>query len=328
MSANEDHSINNGRSQPVFRIFGDLFHQCGPLLPNPGHTPKYAQLYIYDPESALVERSSANTGLDRQILFELQNMLLTYNPYTAMLRYASEVFAEQDPNASTDIAAHLRITPGVHARLGNLPSADEVAVIICDSKGEQPSPKDVVIYRHGGSLQIVNDLHAAYTPLYYVLLFPRGEPGWHSQLEMFELDANNNQLHRHLLQTRYITFRLQVRASEFSTILRSKRLLQRYLVDMYSSIDQNRLSFLRFNQPKLRACLYSGLQDALSSAEGDLDLNEIGQRIVLPSSYTGGPRHMQQCYQDSMAIARHFGHCDLFITMTCNPQWIEIQREL
>ncbi len=97
---------------------------------------------------------------------------------------------------------------------------------------------------------------------------------------------------------------------------------------MYSSIDQNRLCFLRFNQPKLRACLYSGLQDALSAADDNMNLNELGQWVVLPSSYTGGPRHMQQRYQDSMAIARHFSHCDLFLTMTCNPQWIEIKREL
>lgn len=29
-----------------------------------------------------------------------------------------------------------------------------------------------------------------------------------------------------------------------------------------------------------------------------------------------------------MAIARHFGHCDIFLTMTCNPQWTEITQEL
>ena len=37
---------------------------------------------------------------------------------------------------------------------------------------------------------------------------------------------------------------------------------------------------------------------------------------------------MQQLYQDSMAIVRKFGKPDLFITMTCNPKWLEIRREL
>ena len=33
---------------------------------------------------------------------------------------------------------------------------------------------------------------------------------------------------------------------------------------------------------------------------------------------------MQQNYQDAMAIVRHYGKPDLFITMTCNPKWPEI----
>ena len=31
---------------------------------------------------------------------------------------------------------------------------------------------------------------------------------------------------------------------------------------------------------------------------------------------------------DAMALVQHFGRPDLFITMTCNPDWIEIQQEL
>lgn len=37
---------------------------------------------------------------------------------------------------------------------------------------------------------------------------------------------------------------------------------------------------------------------------------------------------MQQCLQDSLALARFHRKIDLFITMTCNPAWPEIQREL
>jgi hypothetical protein len=37
---------------------------------------------------------------------------------------------------------------------------------------------------------------------------------------------------------------------------------------------------------------------------------------------------MNQLYQDSMALVRKFGKPDLFITMTCNPNWREILHEL
>jgi hypothetical protein len=37
---------------------------------------------------------------------------------------------------------------------------------------------------------------------------------------------------------------------------------------------------------------------------------------------------MQALYQDAMAIVRKLGKPDFFITMTCNPKWTEITREL
>lgn len=37
---------------------------------------------------------------------------------------------------------------------------------------------------------------------------------------------------------------------------------------------------------------------------------------------------MQQLYQDGMAVVRVFGKPDLFIIMTCNPQWPEITNAL
>ena len=37
---------------------------------------------------------------------------------------------------------------------------------------------------------------------------------------------------------------------------------------------------------------------------------------------------MQQYYQDAMAIMRHTGKPDLFLTMTCNPKWEELKEIL
>ena len=90
-------------------------------------------------------------------------------------------------------------------------------------------------------------------------------------------------------------------------------------------MEQERLNYLRLNQSTLRAEMYQGTIDAINA--GDVS-NNIGRRIVLPSSFTGGPRQMYQLYQDAMAIVSHFGKPDLFITFTCNPKWPEIAKEL
>lgn len=104
----------------------------------------------------------------------------------------------------------------------------------------------------------------------------------------------------------------------------SGRLFQQYLVDQFARIDEERLSYLRGNQAKIRADLYSNLEDHVERNDSE----RIGTRTVLPSSYIGGPRNMSANYQDSMAIVRKFGKPDLFVTMTCNPKWYEIQAEL
>src|SRR5215208_923504 len=90
-------------------------------------------------------------------------------------------------------------------------------------------------------------------------------------------------------------------------------------------MEQTRLNYLRFNQKQICAELYNGLQDAMYS--GDSTTN-VGQQIILPSSFTGGPRQMHKLYQDGMAIVRVFGKPDLFITVTCNPNWPEIKEAL
>ncbi|XP_049382812.1 uncharacterized protein LOC125847172 [Solanum stenotomum] len=55
---------------------------------------------------------------------------------------------------------------------------------------------------------------------------------------------------------------------------------------------------------------------------------KVGQRVLLPGSFIGGPRDMRRRYMDAMALVQEFGRPDLFITMTCNPKWTEIQDEL
>ncbi|GFR12144.1 ATP-dependent DNA helicase [Trichonephila clavata] len=70
---------------------------------------------------------------------------------------------------------------------------------------------------------------------------------------------------------------------------------------------------------------YDALQDAVVS-EGNV--SDVGQLIILPSSFTGSPRYMHERTQDAMTYVRNYGRPDLFITFTCNPAWSEIENEL
>jgi hypothetical protein len=108
-------------------------------------------------------------------------------------------------------------------------------------------------------------------------------------------------------------------------IVYGRKLYQEWCVDQYCKVESQRLQWVRRNQGLLRADMYKGLHDAVRQEDG---LANFGQRVVLPSTFTGSPRHMTQLYQDSMAIVRAKGKPDLFITMTCNPEWPEILQEV
>ncbi|KAJ7193496.1 hypothetical protein B0H12DRAFT_992595, partial [Mycena haematopus] len=179
LGVTEDRSINDGGGPPVFRIRGELCHRAGALIPPAGQTPTYAQLYIYEPRAALDHRMRNNSNLRRDTMEILQQVIRDNHQYAHLFYHAHEVLARLGDDAE-EVSVRLRVAPGVHARRGNLPTADEVAVILPDQVGTQP--RDIVLRRRNGPLVQISELHPAYSPLYYVLLFPFGEAGWHPDL--------------------------------------------------------------------------------------------------------------------------------------------------
>ena len=329
MGVKIDHSIV-GRGPPVFRIHGELMHLSGSLLPPDNVHPSYSQLYIYDPHAAFGYRVSRNENLSLNTMAVLQQLMRTCNAYTPLYQHAYEVLQGYD---APDYSIKLCVLPGNDRRRYNLPTADEVGVILPSDTVTQGDYRDIVLhlrpeyYRNPADnhdhlqLQRINEGHVVYAPLHYVLFFPYGEPGWYSGLR------TPTSLKRITL-LQYTAYRIQARPNEFSTILRGCRLFQTYLVDMFACIDQECLRFIRTQQPWLRVTMLNGIEDALSMTDDNIDLSQLGQRIILPSSYRRGPREMHQRHLDGMAITRHFKKIDIFLTMTANPNWPEITREL
>lgn len=123
----------------------------------------------------------------------------------------------------------------------------------------------------------------------------------------------------------FYAYRLMIRQNEENHLLRCRKLFHQYVVDMYAKIESERLNFICHNQAKLKSEEYIHLQDAVRN---DLNVNDIGRLTILPSSYIGSQRHMQQYAQDAMAYVRKYGRPDLFITFTCNTQWDDIAVHL
>ena len=124
----------------------------------------------------------------------------------------------------------------------------------------------------------------------------------------------------------YYCYKFQIRPGIFNPIFYGKRLFQQFAVDTYVKIESSQLDYIRNNQDSLRADLYLGLIDSLNTGEGRADA--VGRRTVLSTTFIGGPRDMRRRYMDAMALVRKYGIPDIFLTMTCNPNWDEIKNEL
>ena len=58
------------------------------------------------------------------------------------------------------------------------------------------------------------------------------------------------------------------------------------------------------------------------------NLTQTGRPVILPATITGSPRYMHEKYQEVMAIYQKYVILHLFITITTNVNWEEIQTQL
>nr|XP_017234917.1 PREDICTED: uncharacterized protein LOC108208855 isoform X2 [Daucus carota subsp. sativus] len=321
---NVDESINNGSGPYVFRVHNDTYHGMGSLLPPDGCTPKFAQFYMYDGQEAIDWRlrfPRSGDALDPDIVASLLHMLTRDNFLVGIFKQLRERYP-----LSQQIPVQLRLLERrtTDGRFVNLPSSNDYEFAGLAVDEDLSTKRDIIVHYRQKGLERITELHPCYMSLQYPLLFPRGEDGYRLGIK-YSGDVNEARDKDNTVSMReYQAFRLQYRSSEGHTLLMGGRLFLQYVVDAWCCIERCRLRWVETHQSTIRSELYNNLVDSYS--HGDVSAAEVGKRIVLPSSFTGGFRYMQQNYQDSLAVCKEYGHPDLFVTFTCNPKWTEIER--
>jgi hypothetical protein len=215
------------------------------------------------------------------------------------------------------------LKPGNDQRRYNAPLHDEVAVVFVGNNGAPPTHRDIIIHPRNEPPKNMLYTSPHTDPMVYPILFPHGEPGWYVGMPHNE---NRTQVRNTVTLLQFYSYKLAARNC-FSPIFWAGKLFQQYIVDSYVRTEAARLSYIKQNQSNLRVELYQGLMDHLQSQATENGLSP-GRLVVLPSSFQGSPRCMQQNYQDAMAIVSTYGKPDLFITFTCNPKCPDIVQNL
>ena len=324
----------------VFKVHGELHHYIGSLLPyEVGIDPSFAQLYIYDSNYAISRRANLQTW-DPAVMRQLQDMLYTHHDGVKVFRQAWDLMRQIPPGTERFVSLHLN--ENADRRRYNLPNAaSECIAAIIPANPHDAKTRDIILTERGGGLKRISELHPMFPSMHFVLLFPTGQLGWHPKLTYKdgeqvennppprapgqEEEENQEPTKRgYVTQLEYTAYRLHTRKNESDHLFRSERLFQEYIVSMWASNEQFKLSWVSNHQKQLRAETYAGVADSIGNADGA----NIGKRVILPSSFSGGSRNMVQHCQDALALNRHFGGADLFFTMTANPKWPEILAEL
>ena len=151
-----DYSVNDGHGPYVFKMHGALIHKIGSLLPgeNAEAIPAYSQLYLYDPQIALDVRMGHrwNSGLSRDVLGTLQDMLYRYHPAAELYKHAQELIAGISDEDDCQLSIHF--DAACDSRCYNEPDAGskEISIMILDEGYQAKDTQDIIIHLRDGPL--------------------------------------------------------------------------------------------------------------------------------------------------------------------------------
>ncbi|GFX27281.1 helitron_like_N domain-containing protein [Trichonephila clavipes] len=195
-----------------------------------------------------------------------------------------------------------KVPLGEHAGRFNAPTVDEVAVIMV---GDPVDKRSIKITRRDNTISTISDLHRSYDALQYPLIFWQGQDEYHLNIKQY--DPNTEIIK--VSSMNYYAHRIMVRQHQDNYILRYRQLFHQYIVDMFAKGRKRTLAIPSVDLIRQkRSEEYIHLRDAVAgNIDGNLNPNDIGNAFILPSSYIGSPRNMQEYMQDAMTYVRHYG---------------------
>ena len=220
------------------------------------------------------------------LLHSLQGYLRVCNPYIQDFLLALEIPANQVDQGHLVINADARSADVHEHRYNHLQGLLEVAILM----GDEPGVRDKTLLLHGGGLQSVHDTHLSFDALHYLFFFPDGDDSWNLSLTLSTGKC--------MSACDFYAFHLHQRNTERDTLLQGFCLFQEYVCMAFAKVENMRLQFLASNQSAIHADLYQNIVDTAAASDSD---QSVGQRVILPATFTGSPHDMHHHYQDAMA---------------------------
>ncbi|KAJ6946875.1 hypothetical protein NC651_001539 [Populus alba x Populus x berolinensis] len=229
MGAVVDHSVNSRSGSYVFKVNGYCHHLMGSLLPMYNRGPKFAQLYIFDTDNEVSNRlqpfcnENFQSSLDSQIVVGLINMLDSSNQLVRLFRHAGQRFGDVEV---PEFKLRLIGKRDDDSRQYDDPSLNDIGGLVVGDIGHCRSDRDIIIESLSGTLQRISKLHPKFMSLYYPLLFPYGEDGFHTDIPLAHQEQQPPKKRQKVSMRAYYAYLIHEREKQESTLIKGGRLYQ------------------------------------------------------------------------------------------------------
>lgn len=222
-------------------------------------------LFLNSPYTTCSQRQQ-DKSIDPAIVQLIKDELDRSNPFVTQFR-AAATFLADNPHQSLKLV--LLGSRKFDGRTYNLPTSSEVAALIVGDIDHNFNVRDIILHETRGGVQRINELHPSYLPLQYPLLFPFGEDGYRDDIKHRTETLTSTKVKTRVSIREYLAYKLMYRPDQVSTLLHASKLLQQFIVDVYTMMEAQRLLWVRTHQKDLRVDLYQGLTDAVINGETD-----------------------------------------------------------
>jgi len=256
----------------MFVLGGKTYHRIAAHMEDPAQAPGYAQIFMLDSTLATARRLDVFAGrtggsaLDASVLALLHNLLLMHNPWVQEYRAAG-------------------VMPGAELRWHSC-GQNDISGMGLGSMLQGHGARCIVLRNNSGVISSIDDGHALYHPLAYVLLFPSGAPGWHEGLTHVNqhLEASGR-----LSLTTWARFMMMRRGGGLTHLQSCGALTSEFWCDVWAQVESRKLGFLRRadTQSGIRSDRFCAVDDAITSRAL---LGQIGSPVWMPASFVGSAK--------------------------------------
>ncbi|CAK5074082.1 unnamed protein product [Meloidogyne enterolobii] len=227
--------------------------------------------------------------------------------------------AEKLGNNIPEITMLFDIKEGIDLRSYNIPRSNEVCAILWRNSNDEIPAANVVVHLKGSKkLKTIYPLSQIVEPMCYPIFYPDNYLGWNNNLR--------NVSNKKISLCDFTKYKMFFRSDgKFLPHFYGGKLFQQWCVDQAARIEWSRLNYIKTHQKEICKEPYNTIDNFLKSKALETGAR-VRKQIILPTSFTGGPRNMLESFMDAMAIVNEVGKPDLFLTFTCNPKDEDIKK--